>query len=672
MVVGAMAAAKSLSLSAPVSSSSAPSSVGCCWEKKTPTMGPAGGKRFPILGPTRQDTEMYFRRRRSARHRIRTTNRPLVTRSADRVVPADYSPARLSCTPLLSASLSTSTSTPTPATAPPSRANTSTHLKGFRHATVDPNLGHSHTTTNTTDTVFHTGPETQAALPPAFEHVAGTPQKSDKPASAFARAGGSPTAAAVGPQASLLGFSRSASFHAGSGVGAARSGGGGGGGAGKKKYDIPIKFLSESGQIRTSELTHRVSKTTAAVGAQNQNNLRSAGQAPKTLQPSKYGFHRRSKSPTFKRLVQVAEKLQNVLAADRSHHHQHQHSHDLSHHHARHAASSSTSGARFPAVSGASAAVDGAACGGGRGGGRGGVGSGGVEEEEDGVFRTNDNDNDDYEEGEEEATGFQPHDFLFSKGYHSVPRSNPGTDPNAGSLHHRRSAKRHSLTASSSNKHGGALHSSGQSHSHSQRRDVATSTGDSDLFPNNGWGAWEVDCCGGVGEGEEEEEWKWEEKGGVEDPHHPLHYSLPHGLQGGVPPENGHTELHLFLPRLADAASEEGSSGAAPMTSPPDRLHHHHHHHRSRLPLHHPTHLHHQARGKPSPPPPPSSQTHHPPTASRPPHHPHSVPSGGPGERSSRPQSRRFTSPVRAQRRDRTPNNKRRSGGGSGWWWWWW
>ena len=26
-------------------------------------------KRFPILGPTRQDTELYFRRRRSARRR---------------------------------------------------------------------------------------------------------------------------------------------------------------------------------------------------------------------------------------------------------------------------------------------------------------------------------------------------------------------------------------------------------------------------------------------------------------------------------------------------------------------------------------------------------------------------------------------------------------------------
>ncbi|KAL8582509.1 hypothetical protein ACOMHN_065488 [Nucella lapillus] len=550
-MIGAMAAAASLSLSAPASGS---------WEQ--------AGKRFPILGPTRQDTELYFRRRRSARHKIRTASRPLVTRSAERVVPADFDPSpRLTCTTLTP---SLSTSSPIIAPSPISRANTSAsiitnnnnnnnhlHLKGFRYVDRKTNFSPSY---NNVDSSQEASPDPQIVTTslPVFQHVSVNLQKSPmaKPASAFVRSGSSPPL----DRTTFLTFDRSASFHVGSGL--VQNGP-------RKKYEIPIKFLSESGQIRASELTHRVSKT--------------PGEAPKTLQPSKYGFHRRSKSPTFKRLVAVAEKLQDVVVIP-----------DLSNDSrvldkSQAARPTSARVARLPAVDGS-------------GDGRGGGGGGEGEEEEDPCV------------SDEGMTSVPPQDYLSSFPF-NMHRQNTKVDtkPKVGNSVVRNSAKRHSLVAPSKNK---GLQSSHSTH------DVATSTCDAD-FLTNGWGAWEVDSNGVEGQ-----------------MLHPDNLPVP---LAGLPPSDSQTELHLFLPRLADTASEESGSGIASKTLP-ER-------HRPRLP--------HNSRGS-NPARGGKASENHPHTSMRPPQHPHLT--GGPaGERSSRSQSKRFTSPVRMLRRDRTP--KRRCSG---------
>ena len=366
------------------------------------------------------------------------------------------------------------------------------------------------------------------------------------------------------PRTAFPAFDRSQSVHA-SGSGGSdqvRSGG-------VKRSEIPIKFLSESGQIRASELTHRVLKTPSQSQKEHQ---QQQYQLQKTLQPSKYGFHRRSKSPTFKRLVAVVEKLQTVATdSDSDSHHSDK---------CRVCATAKTtaSGVRFPAVPGISdVAVDG----------------------EDG--------GEPMEASDEELMHLQPHEFLTS-----LPYTTSRPQPNGGAKKNRHNSvsnsKRHSFNTSSRK---------GLPNSSDARDDL-----DPDL--TNGWGAWEVDSLS--------------VDSGVD----------PVKMTGtlGLAPADAHTELHLFLPRLADTASEDSGSVAKASPDP----------YQPRLPAENPTSgfLH---RGKTAP--------HiHPRTPHRPPQHPHLNPQSqhqgwtGSGERNGRSQTKRYTSPVRAAKRDRTPKRR--------------
>ncbi|KAK7107570.1 uncharacterized protein [Littorina saxatilis] len=561
-------------------------------------------KRFPILGPTRQDTELYFRRRRSARNRIRSHSRPLVTRSTDRVVPADCSPAvslTFSSNPTATA-ISISTTTIVTAC----NSIDDSH-RVFRH--VDNDYHDRYSTGSSVDTSrsgfsFYNGghgSQSVTASLPVFDGRSGISQVgASNYLPRFERAGSSPAVI----RTSLPSFDRSYSFHigtggaggGGSGSGGAgqemvRSGGGGGGSSSNgKKLEIPIKFLSESGKVRASELMHRVQKPP-----------KDQQQGQRTLQPSKYGFHRRSKSPTFKRLVAVVEKLQIVSTdSDSDSHHT-----DSCNVCAAARVTSSSDAIRLPTVPGIVDGDDEDGVGGGERGTGGGAGVG---------------------ERDEDVTYVEHNDFL-SSAPHSKYRHH---------YHHH-----YSKTPSRKSKHGNTNANS----NNSKRLSLASKKGPTlnnsfaasppgeltDIHDlSNGWGAWEVDSLS------------------VDSGLDPRKVTLPFGPA----PADAHTELHLFLPRLADTPCEESWSVSASKASP-ER------HNRPRFAENRTSNSLGLHRGK-------TMSTIHPHTSHRPPQHPYpnSYPlqvqsAAGGGDRNSRSQSKRFTSPVRPGKRDRTPSKPR-------------
>ena len=373
--------------------------------------------------------------------------------------------------------------------------------------------------------------------------------------------------------------------------------GDGSGGAGRR-LEIPIKFLSESGLVRASELTHRVSKAVKAPGA-----AREDQPAPRTLQPSKHGFHRRSKSPTFKVLVAAADRLQTLSAPQDSA----PAGPAPDPHCPLCVATTPTDSAghegslRFPTMSG--------------------------------VFGS------DMEE-----------DYKVKR-YHSVSNGVASSSPAASRLcpQHRTKLEPGPTTPA---KGGGAVRVTPGAKARVQRRESQSwraakplttsaahtpkvSSASSSSAHNDGWGAWEVES----------------EASGV---------TLPLALAADLPPAltDNHTELHLFLPRLADTPRSDLTTARCPDVDAQAEARPH----RGRAgagaggggrkgAL--------NGEGHPNTPHRPNL-THAPPPHITPQSHAHSGGGGdGAGERHGRAQSKRFTSPVRPGKRDRTPSKRR-------------
>ena len=200
------------------------------------------------------------------------------------------------------------------------------------------------------------------------------------------------------------------------------------------------------------------------------------------------------------------------------------------------------------------------------------------------------------EAGEDEVSYLCQHDFLSS-----LPHR----------LHHHRS--RHTRTVGTSTIRRGSKQQQVKGEDEVAMDEV-------DL--GKGWGAWEVDDVS-VGSG----------------------VTVP---LAALTASDNHTELHLFLPRLADTASDDGSCKPSP-----DR-----HRHRPGL-LRHPAVDTAAYRGRAGKEVSPVQHLTHP--RPQPP-----APQQWARERCSRSQEKRFTSPVRTGKRDRTPKRRPAVNGAGG------
>ena len=531
-----------------------------------------------------------------------------MTRSADRVVPADYGAITLTYTNVIpiggdpttiSATTNTTTATATVQTnrataTTTTTSNSTTAQRNFRNAENDPHAavprGGIDTSRSTVLPSFDRGAGSQAvsASLPAFERAASSQAVTTSFPAFIERSGSSP--AMLRNAFPTTSFDRSHSGHASCGGGpeAVAAAAAAARGGGIKRSEIPIKFLSESGHIRSSELIHRVSKGS------------SQNAREKTLQPSKYGFHRRSKSPTFKRLVAVVEKLQTAAPESDSDSHHSDKCHVC--------ATTASGGVRFPAVPGVS---EGAA---------------------DGDRAEPDGECEEEADSDEEVMVLQPREFLtYIPAYSSTSACTTYRPQVNGGAKTSYTKNKYNNSASASKRHSFQLSSRKGAANGSDARDDPDH--DPDLI-DGGWGGWEVDSLG--------------LESGVDST--AAKTTMPLGFSPAV---DAHTELHLFLPRLADTASED--SGSVAKVSPDRYL--------SRfLPpeIQTSNSLH---RGRAAGP-----QNIHPRTSHRPPQHPHLNPQQpqlqqqgrtDSGERNGRSQTKRYTSPVRAARRDKTPNKRR-------------
>ncbi|XP_076467197.1 uncharacterized protein LOC143298268 [Babylonia areolata] len=617
-------------------------------------VGEKSRRRFPILGPTRQDTEMYFRSRpsgrRSAKNRLKAEERCLVTRSADRVVLPESSGPTPRLPPTTTTTF-TSTSTTTNAINSASLATPSMTT-----------LTTTTTTSTTTTTTSSTGGQRREGCSGEWrEGESGVEEEEEDavrstlpscgrgedrgPAAAFPAgppAAGVPSAASASPAARQERLQNSPEqlsaslppplFHHHH----------------HHHHQVQDQLAGNTSvstahrQTRDTWLPSDVRQGQGVGAAQREGAARSQRQQQhvhhphKTLRPSRHGFHLRSKSPTFKRLASAADKLQDAVVgfngfngypgprSDRA-----GGSHNLQ------GRGHLGGGVVLPAVVGvwdgeATAAAAAAV----------------VVGEERGEVEECDGE----EEEEEEATYLYPHPFLSTLP-HSAYRSKHIAVPSTGTRGHDR--QQHRLARSIGTTmltdpkrprgEGFPRHKGHNATAHHHHHDQ-------DLI--HGWGAWEVDSLS--------------VESGL-DP--PARMTVPH--LGPSPPTtttiissssavlDTHTELHLFLPRLADTLSEDGSCShmaasdrpgpglaetrtltldsqlpgkgvphiAPASTRAPVRSHHHHHQQQQ--------HQHHQQQQQ--------------------------QPWAG-AERSGRSQDRRAitSSSVKAVKRDRTPSNKQR------------